>query len=270
MGSQWPADKVERRPVSGLAPYARNARTHSEAQVAQIAASINEWGWTMPVLVDEHGGVIAGHGRILAAHKLGIVEVPVMVAEGWSEAQKRAYVIADNRIAMNSDWDEELLAVELGDLAANDFDLGLLAFDKGEVEALLYGDREGADGVYTSKIEAPTYEPSENKPDLRELIDETRTTELKREIDAADVPDEIKRFLRVAADRHTVFDFRKIADYYSHAPAEVQDLMENSALVIIDFDKAIAGGFVQLADKIKDQYALDHPDGSDDDDDDED
>ena len=107
--AKWPADKVERRPVSGLTPYAKNARTHSDEQVAQIAASIEQWGWTIPVLVDEDGGIIAGHGRILAAEKLGIAEVPVMVAAGWSEEQKRAYVLADNKLAENAGWDSALL-----------------------------------------------------------------------------------------------------------------------------------------------------------------
>jgi ParB-like chromosome segregation protein Spo0J len=92
----WPADKVERRPLTSLVPYARNARTHTPAQVAQIAASMKEWGWTNPVLVDEDAQILAGHGRVLAANLLGIRDVPVMIAEGWSEAQKRAYVIADN------------------------------------------------------------------------------------------------------------------------------------------------------------------------------
>ena len=112
---EWPADKVERWPLDRLVPYARNARTHSDAQVAQIAGSIREWGWTKPVLVDENG-IIAGHGRVLAARKLGLTEVPVMVARGWSEAQKRAYVIADNKLALNAGWDEELLRLELADL----------------------------------------------------------------------------------------------------------------------------------------------------------
>lgn len=96
----WPADAVERRPLAALTPYARNARTHSDGQVAEIAASIREWGWTMPVLVDEAGGIIAGHGRVLAAQSLGLTEVPVMVARGWSDAQKRAYVLADNKLAL--------------------------------------------------------------------------------------------------------------------------------------------------------------------------
>ena len=105
MQSKWPADKVERRPVASLTPYARNARTHSAEQVDQIAASIREGGWTVPVLVDEAGGIIAGHARLLAARKLGWVDVPVMVASGWSEAQKRAYVLADNELALNAGWD---------------------------------------------------------------------------------------------------------------------------------------------------------------------
>lgn len=90
---QWPADQVERRPLAALIPSARNARTHSDAQVAQIAASIREWGWTMPILVDEAGTIIAGHGRVLAGARLDLDEVPVMVARDWSEAQKRAYLI---------------------------------------------------------------------------------------------------------------------------------------------------------------------------------
>ena len=113
---EWPADHVERQAVAALVPYARNARTHSEAQVAQIAGSIREWGWTIPVLCDETGGIIAGHGRVLAALKLGLAEVPTMTARGWSEAQKRAYILADNRLAENAGWDEDLLRIELTDL----------------------------------------------------------------------------------------------------------------------------------------------------------
>src|SRR6266404_5814624 len=93
----WPADKVERWSIDRLIPYAKNARTHTDAQVAAIASSIKEWGWTSPALVGEDGGLIAGHARVLAARQLGIAEIPVMVAAGWSEAQKRAYVLADNQ-----------------------------------------------------------------------------------------------------------------------------------------------------------------------------
>ena len=140
---KWPADKVERRSVKSLIPYARNARTHTDAQVAQIAASIREWGWTNPVLVDADGGIIAGHGRVLAARKLGIDEIPVMVAENWSEAQKKAYVLADNQLAVNAGWDMDLLKVEIGELAEAGFSLDLIGFDEKTLAGLMSGPNEG-------------------------------------------------------------------------------------------------------------------------------
>jgi ParB-like chromosome segregation protein Spo0J len=131
-----PADKVEQWSIDRLIPYANNARTHSAEQVAQIAASIKEWGWTTPVLVDEQGSIIAGHGRTLAAHKLKMTEIPVMVAEGWSDAKKRAYIIADNKLAMNAGWDNEMLALELGEIGELGFDLDLTGFKAEEIQAL--------------------------------------------------------------------------------------------------------------------------------------
>ena len=124
----WPADQIERRPVAELIPYARNARKHSPTQIAEIAGSIREWGWTIPVLVDEEGQIIAGHGRVLAAHQLAIADIPTVVARGWTDAQKRAYTIADNEIAMHATWNKELLRVELADLQAQAFDLEKLGF----------------------------------------------------------------------------------------------------------------------------------------------
>ncbi len=133
----WPADKVERMPVGQLIPYARNARTHSDEQVSQIAASIREWGWTVPILVDEGGSIIAGHGRVLAAQRLGLAEVPVMVATGWTEAQRRAYVLADNKLALNAGWDNELLALELAELDGLGFDVELTGFSDEEIKSLM-------------------------------------------------------------------------------------------------------------------------------------
>ena len=139
----WPADAVERRSIASLVPYARNARTHSDEQIAQLMASIREWGWTMPVLVDETGGIIAGHGRVLAAARLGIAEVPVMIARGWSEAQKQSYVIADNKLALNAGWDEKLLRIEVADLEALGFNIPLLAFSERELKALSFAPNDG-------------------------------------------------------------------------------------------------------------------------------
>jgi DNA modification methylase len=128
------------RPLGELIPYARNPRTHSDAQVAQIAASIREFGWTNPVLVDGANGIIAGHGRVLAARKLGLERVPVIELAHMSEAQKRAYVLADNQLALNAGWDATLLRLELADLSDLGFDLGLIGFGAGELERLLAGD----------------------------------------------------------------------------------------------------------------------------------
>jgi 16S rRNA G966 N2-methylase RsmD len=132
-----PADKVEKWDITRLTPYARNSRTHSDEQIGQIAASIKEWGWTTPVLVDEQGSIIAGHGRTLAAQRLKMTEVPVMVAKGWSDAKKRAYVIADNKLALNAGWDNELLALEFSELQGMDFDLDLTGFTAEEIAALM-------------------------------------------------------------------------------------------------------------------------------------
>ena len=131
------------RAISGLVPYARNSRTHSPEQVDQIAASMREWGWTNPILVDEKDTIIAGHGRVLAAQKLGLTDAPVMVARGWSDAQKRAYVIADNKLALNAGWDMEKLAVEIGDLSGMGFDLNLTGFSADELGKLVPGGTEG-------------------------------------------------------------------------------------------------------------------------------
>jgi DNA modification methylase len=128
------------RPVGELIPYARNPRTHSDAQVAQIAASIREFGWTSPVLVDGENGIIAGHGRVLAARKLGLERMPVIELAHMSETQRRAYVLADNQLALNAGWDEALLRLELTDLSELAFDLGLIGFGAGELERLLAGD----------------------------------------------------------------------------------------------------------------------------------
>lgn len=263
----WPADKVERWAVDRLVPYARNARKHSEEQVEQIAESLKRYGWTMPVLAGEDGSIIAGHGRVLAAKVLGYEEVPVMTARGWSEEQRRSYAIADNKLALNSAWDLELLAAELQTLDV-EHDIRVLGFSDGEL-ADLFGTGAAGDGAtdatYTSKFDAPHYEPSGNTPELAELVNGAKASELADQIRSASVSDAEKSFLLRATERHTVFDFRKIADYYASASPEMQDLMERSALVIIDFGKAIENGYVTVNKRITAQYAQDVDDDDHDD-----
>ncbi|AZL57774.1 site-specific DNA-methyltransferase [Tabrizicola piscis] len=128
---------ISYRPIADLIPYSRNARTHSEAQVALIAGSIREYGFTNPVLVDGANGIIAGHGRVMAARKLGFAKVPVIELAHLSEAQRRAYILADNKLAEQAGWDRELLALELCDLRDMEVDLTSLGFDAGELDALL-------------------------------------------------------------------------------------------------------------------------------------
>ena len=135
--------KLEWRNIGEIIPYARNSRTHSEEQVAQIAASIKEFGWTNPVLIDEENGIIAGHGRLAAARKLGHTEIPVIELTGLSEAQKRAYVIADNKLALNAGWDTEMLVNELRDLEGMDIDLALTGFSADELNDMLAVKEEG-------------------------------------------------------------------------------------------------------------------------------
>lgn len=129
--------KIEQRPIEALIPYINNSRKHSDEQVAQIAASIKEFGWTNPILVDGSNGLIAGHGRLLAARKLGMDKVPTIELSHLSEIQKKALIIADNKLALNSDWDNELLMLELKELDNTDFDLSVLGFDQDELNALL-------------------------------------------------------------------------------------------------------------------------------------
>jgi ParB-like chromosome segregation protein Spo0J len=147
------AERIEHRPIDTLIPYARNARTHSEAQVALIAGSIREFGFTNPVLVDGANGIIAGHGRVAAARQLGLATVPVIELAHLTPAQRQAYILADNKLAEQAGWDGELLALELGELENLGVDLTSLGFDAGEIDALLRS--EGPDPREEEVPEAP-------------------------------------------------------------------------------------------------------------------
>ncbi len=154
MTSSWFADKIERWPTAKLLPYARNARTHSEEQVAQIAASIAEFGFTNPILAGADGVIVAGHGRLAAAQKLGLETVPVVVLDHLTPTQRRALVIADNRIAENAGWDDDVLRMELAALQDEDFDLALTGFDADALAELL-ADENGAGSGETDDDAVP-------------------------------------------------------------------------------------------------------------------
>jgi ParB-like chromosome segregation protein Spo0J len=141
------AQRIEHWPLDRLVPYDRNARTHSAEQVAQIAASIQEFGFTNPILVDGKDGIIAGHGRLQAARELAMATVPVVVLDHLTPAQKRAYVLADNKLALNAGWDLDLLTSELDDLRSDDFNLDLLGWSADELSGLLAPEVDELDGM---------------------------------------------------------------------------------------------------------------------------
>ena len=163
MTISWLADKIEQWPTDKLVPYARNARTHSDSQVAQIAASIAEFGFTNPILAGSDGVIVAGHGRLAAAQKLGIAIVPVVILDHLTPTQRRALVIADNRIAENAGWDEAMLQVELADLQGDDFDLSLTGFDADALADLLAGEETTSDGQ-TDEDSVPDADTSITRP----------------------------------------------------------------------------------------------------------
>lgn len=228
--------------IKELKPYKKNAKKHSKEQVEQIANSIKEFGFTQPVIIDKNNCVVAGHGRILGAKKAGLKQVPTVTLEELTEEQIKAYRLVDNKLN-ESEWDSILLAQELEEI--KDLNMDLFGFDLAE-------EIEQEENKYSMEINIPHYEIKGETPDLSELVDKTKTNELLNNIKESNVPEEIKKFLRLGAYRHLKFNYSKIAEFYSQADKETQELMEQSALVIIDFDDALKNGYVQLSNKLFD------------------
>lgn len=235
--------------------YPKNAKKHPEKQIELIAQSLIRFGWQQPIKVGKDNVIIAGHGRILAYRKY-----PDKIKEPWiineegktifgkpetkklTEDEEKAYRIADNKIA-ESEWEMDLIQEELKTMPVD-----LIGYTGFKLE-----DEE----KYTKKIEPPIYNPKEEKPNLSELYNNSKTQELIKEIKNSKIDDEVKKFLIQAAQRHCVFNYNKIADYSAQAPKEEQDLMEKSALVIIDFEKAIENGYIRATEKLLKEYNID-------------
>lgn len=234
--------RVTYRKIRELKPYKKNAKKHPKEQVERIASSIREFGFTQPVLIDKNDCVVAGHGRILGAKLAGLKEVPVVCLNDLTEEQIKAYRLVDNKLN-ESDWDFSLLDDELGVLA-DDIDMSLFGFD------LTKEEDEPKKPKYTMKTNAPIYEIRGDKPELTDLFDMTKTKKLIKDIEKSSLSDKEKKFLKMAAYRHCVFDYGKIAEYYAHASEEMQKLMEDNALVIIDYDRAYELGYVKMMKKL--------------------
>lgn len=220
-----------------LTPYENNTRKHNPEDIDGIKKSIQDCGFRDPIGIwGKNNLIVEGHGRQIAAIELGLETVPCIRLDDMTEDQRKEYAIRHNRSAELSAWDFGKLEEELADLQIRGIDLSDLKFDIGE-EVKQDVDR------YTKATKIPQYEPSEEGTEISELVSTLKVEALISEIEASSVSQEEKDFLKVAAYRHAVIDFDKVADYYATATAEMQWLMERSALVLIDYQDAIANGY---------------------------
>ena len=237
--------KLEKIGINELSLDPANVRKHDRRNLDAIKASLRKFGQQKPLVVDAKGIVLAGNGTLTAAKELGWTEIEI-TRTTLSGVDATAFAIADNRTAELAQWEDSLSDV-LKSLADANVNLAELGFTEKEIEEL---NGNGLSDKYTHKIDAPIYQPKGAKPALPELLDTKRRDQLIEKIDAAGIQQDLKGFLRDAAHRHTVFDYGKIAEFYCHADKETQGLMEEMALVIIDFDKALANGYVKLNENI--------------------
>jgi len=237
----------------------RNWRIHPLSQQDALKGVLEEVGWVQQVIVNRRtGNLIDGHLRCQLAAREGAQTIPVVYVD-VSEDEEALVLATLDPIAAMAATDKQKLDELFAGIESENENVRKMMDDIAAKEKLDYGDNSELD-KYTRNIQAPIYDPKGEKPAINELYDETRTKELLAEIEASDLPEEEKEFLRVAARRHTVLNYKRIAEYYAHSDLNIQALMENSALVIIDFDKAIELGYVKLSENIAAQYHEDYGD----------
>lgn len=250
--------------INSLKHDHKNARRRTDRSAMLIAESLKRYGAARSIVIDEENRILAGNGTIEGAKQAGITNVRIIDAEGdeviavrrsgLTEDEKVGLALADNRTSDLSEWDGAMLYQ-----LSQEHDTETW-FDKNELNELIGLDQESdEDSPYTNKTIAPLYDPTGTQHKPEHLCDVTRTNRLLADIELADIPDDIKGFLKLAAHRHTAFNYSKIADYYATATKEVQQLFEQSALVIIDFDQAIENGFVRLDKHVEKAFKQDRP-----------
>lgn len=225
-----------------LKPYENNPRFNDEA-VEYVVNSIKEFGFKVPIIIDKNNVIVAGHTRYKASLELQLDEVPCIIADDLTEEQIKAFRLADNKVSEKAQWNFELLDEELKDL---NIDMNEFGFDLGVLNEKLI-----EDNPYSQKVNIPQYEIEGERPLIKELVDDSKTKDLVSEIENSNLSKEEKEFLYYGAMRHLVFNYKLIAEYYANASKEMQELMEKSALVIIDLKNAIANGYVEMIDKMK-------------------
>jgi len=251
---------------STLVPHPANPNEHGPDQVALFVQILNFQGWRRPITVSTRSGFITkGHGALAAAFAAGFTEVPIDYQDYENEAQELSDIVADNQLARMSQMNvgklQQIVTTletigEGTNLEMTGFKLeSLNTFLNPPVLSTEPEEEDDSEGVeYTRKVVSPIYTPKGEKPEYSEMYDTTKYAQLTAAINKAEISENDKNLLRFAACRHIVFNYEKLAEFYAHAPKEVQLLMEDSAMVIIDFNKAIEKGFVVLADEIAEAY----------------
>jgi hypothetical protein len=232
--------------IKDIKPNQENPRKISKGQLDKLKKSIQQFPEMLelrPLVIDENNVVLGGNMRLKALQELGVTEVPIKRVENFTEDQKREFIIKDN--IGYGEWDFDVLEINWNKELLLEWGLDFIG-------------EEQDDEKYTRKIEAPTYSPSNEVPEINSLVDVKKKQDMITKIQNANITQEEKLFLSTASNRHIVFDYSKIADYYSHASKEMQGLMEESALIIIDYNKAIENGYVKLSKNLAELYSQDH------------
>lgn len=236
--------QIVQKKVADIKPYEKNPRKN-DASVDYVANSIREFGFKQPIVIDKNCVIVAGHTRYKAAKKLNLDEVPCIMADDLTDEQIKAYRLADNKVGETSDWDTSLLDDELEKIL--NLDMWQFGFIDADNEK-----QNSSEISYNANI--PQYEVTGEAVSIGDCYNTEKTIQLIEAINAEEnISEEERSFLIEAAKRHTVFDYRNIAEYYAGASKEMQKLMEDSALVIIDFNDAIANGFVVLKEKVRER-----------------
>ena len=241
--------------VEDLKPYENNPRFNDDA-VEYVANSIKEFGFKVPIIVDKNNVIVAGHTRYKASLELGLEEVPCIIADDLTDEQVKAFRLADNKVSEKASWNLDLLNEELEGIL--DLDMSQFDFNKINVDDINIDIEDNEGNRFSTETKIPQYNVEGLDVSYNDMINCDKYNELIKEIDEADISEDDKKFLELAATRHLRFNYRNIAEFYVKADKKVQNLMEKSALVFIDFEDAIANGYVRLSSKISEAIGNDN------------